>query len=95
MDLCIEAGYSEEIAQSNYLNMTAGVDEYSWRGGGSPIGFVSHTPQKIKAFLGIFTPFHLNCLSAFQWPFISFSLPLLSVCYALFKYSTSALGSWF
>lgn len=32
-DLFIEAGYSEEIAQSNYLNMTAGVEEYSWEEG--------------------------------------------------------------
>ena len=34
MGLFIETGYSEEIAQWNYLNMTAGVEDYSSGGGG-------------------------------------------------------------
>lgn len=33
MGLFIETGYSEEIAQWNYLNMTAGVEDYSSGGG--------------------------------------------------------------
>lgn len=71
VDFFIETACSEVIAQSDYLNMTAR---------GSSNEFVSHTPQKIKTVLGIFTPLHLNSLSAFQWPFIPLSLTIFSVC---------------